>query len=61
MVTGAVFLAAAGSFAGLTIWDRRPRESLNPPLLPTIPMLFITGTVAFLALVLLVHEIGAQL
>ena len=50
IVTSAVFLAAAGSFAGLAIKDRRPRESLDTPLIPTIPLMLLSGIVAMMAL-----------
>ena len=50
IVTGAVFLAAAASFAGLGWKDRRPRESLDPPLIPTTPLMLLAGIVALLAL-----------
>jgi zinc transporter ZupT len=50
IATSVVFLAAAGSFAGLAIKDRRPRESLNTPLIPTIPQMLLSGIVAMMAL-----------
>ena len=50
IVTSAVFLAAAGSFAGLAIKDRRPRESLDTPMIPTIPLMLLSGIVAMMAL-----------
>lgn len=53
IVTSAVFLAAAGSFAGLAIKDRRPRESLDTPLMPTIPLMLVSGSVAMVALAVL--------
>jgi hypothetical protein len=58
IITGAVFLAAAGSFAGLAINDRRPRESLNPSMVPTTPLMLLTGIAALLALVHLVNLLG---
>jgi hypothetical protein len=50
IMTGAVFLAAAASFAGLGWKDRRPRESLDPPLIPTTPLMLVAGIIALLAL-----------
>jgi hypothetical protein len=50
IVTSAVFLTAAASFAGLAIKDRRPRESLDTPLIPTIPLMLLSGIVAMMAL-----------
>jgi hypothetical protein len=58
IITGAVFLAAAGGFAGLAINDRRPRESLNPSMVPTTPLMLLTGIAALLALVHLVNLLG---
>jgi hypothetical protein len=55
MVTAAILLAAVGSFAGLAIRDRRPRESLNPSLIPTIPLMLLAGLVAMVALVVLLN------
>jgi amino acid transporter len=55
-----VFLAASGSFAGLAIKDRRPRESLDTPLIPTTPLLLLSGVVALVALVILVNLAGAH-
>lgn len=55
IITGLVFLAAAGSFAGLAIKDRRPRESLDPSMIPTIPLMLIAGLVAMVAFVILVN------
>ncbi len=53
IVTSAVFLAALGSFASLAIKDRRPRESLDTPMLPTIPLMLLSGIVAMMALAVL--------
>jgi amino acid transporter len=60
IVTTAVFLAAIGGFAGLAIMDRRPRESLEPSLIPTTPLMLITGMAALLALVHLVNLLGVK-
>jgi hypothetical protein len=56
----AVFLVASGSFAGLALKDRKPRESLDTPLLPTTPLMLLTGVVALVALVILVNLLGPQ-
>jgi hypothetical protein len=58
IITSAVFLAAAGSFAGLAIKDRRPRKSLTPSLLPTIPLMLLTGIVAMVALAAIFGVLG---
>jgi amino acid transporter len=60
IMTSIVFLAAALSFAGVSIKDRRPRESLNTPLVPTTPILMITAIIALLALVHLVNLLGVK-
>jgi hypothetical protein len=54
IVTSAVFLTAAASFAGLAIKDRRPRESLDTPLIPTIPLMLLSGIVAMMALAVMI-------
>jgi hypothetical protein len=58
IVTCGVFLAAAGSFAGLAIKDRKPRDSLDPPLIPTIPLMLLTGVVAMVALAVMMGLLG---
>ncbi len=60
IVTALVFAAALGSGVGLALYDRRPRESLSPPMLPTIPLLLISGLIALLALVHLVNLFGVK-
>jgi hypothetical protein len=57
IITSLVFLLASGSFAGLSIKDRLPRKSLNPSMIPTIPLLFLSGAVAFFALLVMVAEL----
>jgi hypothetical protein len=58
MVTGAVFLAASGSFIGLTLKDRKPRDSLDTPLLPTTPLLMLSAVVALFSLMALFYLAG---
>jgi hypothetical protein len=60
IVTSLVFLVAACGFTGLAIKDRRPRESLNPSLIPTTPLLLLTAIAALLALVHLVNLMGVK-
>ncbi len=60
IMTSAVLLVAAISFAGLAMKDRRPRESLNPSLIPTTPLLLLTAITALLALVHLVNLLGVK-
>jgi hypothetical protein len=54
-ITTAIFLASAAAIAYLAIKDRKPRESLDPPLIPTVPLLLVLTVVALLALV---HDIN---
>jgi asparagine N-glycosylation enzyme membrane subunit Stt3 len=54
IITSLVFVMAASGFAGLSIKDRRPRTSLNPSMIPTIPLLLISGTISLFALIHLV-------
>jgi hypothetical protein len=58
IVTGLVLLGAVGSFAGLAIKDRRPRESFDPSLIPTIPLMLLAGLVAMVAFVILLNLPG---
>jgi hypothetical protein len=58
MITLAVFLAAVGGFATVAIKDRKPRDTLDTPLIPTTPLLFISALVGLLALVHLVNLFG---
>lgn len=54
IVTAVVFLTAVSSFAGLALKDRKPRESLQPSLVPTIPLMLLSGVVAMVALAILI-------
>jgi hypothetical protein len=55
-----VFLAAVGSGIGLAIYDRRPRESLTPSMIPVIPLMLVCGLIALLAVVHLVNLFGIK-
>jgi hypothetical protein len=58
IITLLVFLAAA-SMIGWVIWrDKKPRDSLSPGLVPTLPVMMFSGIVALLALVHLVNLFG---
>jgi amino acid transporter len=58
LTTAAVALLASSVF-GIVAWrERRPRQGLNPSLVPTLPVMFISGVVALLALVHLVNLFG---
>jgi amino acid transporter len=58
IITLLVFLAASSAI-GWVIWrDKKPRESLSPGLVPTLPVMMFSGIVALLALVHLVNLLG---
>jgi hypothetical protein len=61
MLTLAVFFASVGSFVTLSLKDRKPRESLTPPLLPTIPLLLLSGGLAVGAFIVLMQGLKASL
>jgi hypothetical protein len=60
IVTVLVLLAALGAVVGLVVYDRRPRESLNPPMLPSIPLMLLSGLIGILAIVHLVNLFGIK-
>lgn len=52
-------LIAGFVIAGLMVWlEQRPRQSLEPRLVPTTPILFLGAVVAIFALVHLVNLMG---
>jgi hypothetical protein len=60
IITLLVFLAAVGVI-GWVIWrDKKPRDSLSPGLVPTLPVMMFSGIVALLALVHLVNLLGVH-
>jgi amino acid transporter len=60
IITILVLVAAIGSAIGLAIYDNRPRESLNPSMVPAIPLMLVCGLIAILALVHLVNLFGIK-
>ena len=58
VLTGLIFLAALALIVGMVIIEKRPRSDLNPRLIPTTPVLIISGFVALLALIHLVNLVG---
>jgi hypothetical protein len=57
-ITLAALACGAGLIAIMAWLERRPRQSLNPRLLPTTPFLLAGGLVAVLALVHLINLLG---
>jgi hypothetical protein len=60
IITLLVLLAAVAGGVGLSIYERRPRESLTPSLLPAIPLMLICGLIAILSIVHLLNLIGVK-
>lgn len=58
ILTIIVFAAALALIARMVILERRPRDNLNPRLLPTTPIIIAGGFVAILALVHLINLAG---
>jgi hypothetical protein len=58
IITLLVFVAAVFVIARMVVLERRPRNSLNPPLVPTTPVMLVSGFVAILALIHLINLIG---
>jgi hypothetical protein len=57
-ITLGVFLLSAAVIALLSWLERRPRQSLEPRLIPTTPVILIFGFIGLLALVHLVNLYG---
>jgi hypothetical protein len=53
-----VFLACIGLVVWMIILERKPKDSFNTRLLPTTPIMLVSGFVALLALVHLVNVMG---
>ncbi len=58
ITTFIVFMMTVAAIAGLVMYERKPRESLNPSLLPTTALMLVIGIVGLLALVHLVNLLG---
>jgi hypothetical protein len=58
VVTLIVFVAALLVIARMIVLERRPRNNLNPSLIPTTPVMLASGFVALLALIHLVNLVG---
>ena len=57
-LTLGAFLACAGVVGTMAWLERRPRQSLNPRLVPTTPVLLVFGFMGLLALVHLLNLYG---
>ena len=53
-----VLIAALAAIARMIVLERRPRNDLNPRLIPTTPVLIVSGFIAILALVHLANLAG---
>lgn len=58
IVTFTVFILACSGLGWLLWLERKPRHSLAPRLLPTTPLLIISGMTAILALVHVINLLG---
>ena len=59
-ITIAVLLTGGAIIAAMSWLERRPRQSLQPRLIPTTPVLFLGVIIAFLAVVHLMNLWGIQ-
>lgn len=60
LITFAVLLASAVVVAYMSWLERQPRKSLEPRLLPTLPVILVFGFIGILALVHLANMYGIQ-
>jgi hypothetical protein len=58
LITLSIFAAAAATVAAMVILERRPRVDLTPRLIPTTPILLISGFIALLAFIHVVNLLG---
>lgn len=58
IVTFSIFALCAAGVGGLAWLEKRPRQGLQPRLLPTTPLLLVVGFVGLLALVHMVNLAG---
>ncbi|MBL8791389.1 MAG: hypothetical protein JNM45_12920 [Rhizobiales bacterium] len=59
-MTFALFAASVAGLGSLAWLEKRPRDKLQPRLLPTTPLMLVAGFVALLALVHLVNLAGVH-
>ncbi|WP_119272749.1 hypothetical protein [Taklimakanibacter deserti] len=60
LMTLLVLVAALGAIARMVVLEKRPRDDLNPRLIPTTPVLLVSGFVALLAFIHLVNLVGVH-
>jgi hypothetical protein len=60
LVTLAVAVASGGLVGGMAWLERRPRQTLQPSLVPTTPVMLIGMLVGILALVHLLNLVGIK-
>jgi hypothetical protein len=58
LMTLLVLVAALGAIVRMVVLEKRPRDDLNPRLIPTTPVLLASGFVALLAFIHLVNLVG---
>jgi hypothetical protein len=58
MLTAFVLVAAVLVIIRMVILERRPRNDLNPRLIPTTPVMIVSGFVALLAFIHLINLVG---
>ncbi|MGE3874497.1 MAG: hypothetical protein AB7F74_16240 [Parvibaculaceae bacterium] len=58
LLTLLVLAAAIMVIVRMVVLERRPRNNLNPRLIPTTPVLIASGFVALLAIIHLINLVG---
>ena len=58
LITAGIFLASLAFVVWMVLLERRPRQSLEPRLVPTTPIFLVSGFIGLLALVHLVNLYG---
>ncbi|MBL8907261.1 MAG: hypothetical protein JNM20_11345 [Rhizobiales bacterium] len=61
IITVLALIGGLGTLAYAAIAERRPRQSLNPRLIPTTPLMFIGVIVTLLALLHIATMAGIEL
>jgi hypothetical protein len=58
IITLIVLVAALLVMARMAVLEKRPRNDLNPRLIPTTPVMLVSGFVAILAFIHLINLVG---